>query len=1347
MTPWRRRLRRLRIALTVGLACLIILAAVLVGLARLLLPQVGLHKARVERFLSEQLQRPVSIDQVQGFWGDGGPLLRLDGVHVAASDVRLPPLVIPQAEIGLDLGAWLGRNRHWSEFRIRGLDLRLERGADGRWQVSGLAGGDAEAGDNPLLSLGGVVLRDARVHVVDAARAIDAALRIDELRLINRAERHRIVALLRRDAPGATPLQFVAEIDRTDRSGDVYLGGEAVDLANLTEGLSWDGRRLRTGHGRLQLWARVENAEPVSAHAALDLEGLELELGAADTPAGASAEKSGDATAAGKTGADNVAADKTAAEKQTAKTAGEKSPADKSPIDKSAADKRAAVRTVGLAQLHGYARWRRDANGWTLDLADLRAARAGTNPVVSAANLRRDGDEFRLDAPQVDLTTVAALLPFAPGLDGAWPTRSALQGQLQNVALRYVGRDDFELNAVLQGLSFLPIDKVPGLTALRGELYADANAAVLELPPQATTLNYARKFRQPLAFQRLAGRIAAFRLDDGGGWRVETDALDVDGGGISTQVRGGLEFLPDGTRPLLDLYVVVLPSDVPAAKQFWPIGDMSPKAMDWLDRSLVAGTITSGRAAVRCDLDDWPIHNFAGQFKARAEISDLTLDYNAAWPRAEGVAVVAEFVNSSMHAETSGGRVLGATTKRAVADIPSFKDAVLALDVEGEGKGEDLLAVVNASPLGTRFAKELKGLQIGGAANVKFRLDLPFAPDESSRVKGEIELADSAIVAKKWDVDFAHASGKLAFHDDGLSAGPLALQMQGYATNFWLTLGADVKDSANAVEARLESNLPMEFVFKNATVLQAWWPRFSGRSDWIIDLAVPRGDAPTKLAMRSELRGTAIDLPAPLDKPAGDAMPVQVSLQLPMEGSPLAVNVADVLRLRARLPDAQREFAGAIALGETPPEHLPDAGLSVGGRGRRLDLSGWAGIGLGAGSGPGLLRAIDLRADKATIGSREFNDLGLVLARQPDQVGISFSGPQLQGTLQIPTADLLKRGITAQFEHVYWPDPPRPPGLTPVEDTPDPFDGVVPSTVPPLHLWIGDFRLGTANFGETRLESLPTTDGMRIDQFETRSPDMEMHVRGQWNGDGKRHRSDVDLDLTSENMGHMLAALGFAGIFEGGQTLAHLDAYWNGSPASFALARLEGKLKLTVNAGRILDVEPGMGRLFGLFSVREIPRRLALDFGDFFRTGMSFTAINGEFALGGGNATTNNLTITSPAADIRIQGRTGLKARDYDQQMVVTPRVGGALTVVGALAGGPAGAAAGLAVQTLFNKAINQVTTARYHVTGSWEKPDITLVSREGGRSRTEAAPQPPTEQQGPPRESTPEPPRRNPRR
>lgn len=1284
MTPWRRRLRRLRIALTVGLACLIILAAVLVGLLRLLLPQVGLHPQRVAALLSEQLQRPVSIDQVQGYWGAGGPLLRLQGVRVAGGGAAAPPLVIPQAELGIDLGAWLSRNRRWSEFRISGLDLSLDRTATGDWRVSGLAGGDG-ASSNPLLALGAVVVRDTRVRVLDAAAGIDIAFRIGELRLLNDGDRHRVAALLRRHAAGADSLQVVAEFDAASRSGSVYAGAAAVDLAALTQGLSWREHHVATGRGRLQLWARFEQARPVSAHAALDLGGIELQP--------------------------------------------------------SPSSQQQGMKTIGLAQLRGFARWQQTASGWSLDLADLHAARAGSTPNASALNLVRDGDHYRLRADVIDLASAAALLPLLPEAATSWPARAALQGQLRDVELRYRSRDDYAFSASLRGLGFVPVDKIPGLGMLNGDILADPGAVVLELPPQATSVNYTRKFRQPLAFDRIAGRVAAFPLEQGG-WRVETDALDIDGAGFGLQLRGGVELPPEAGAPLLDISALVLPGEVVAAKPFWPIGDMSQKAMDWLDRGLVAGTIDGGRAVIRCRLDEWPIRNFAGQFKARAEISHLTLDYNPAWPRAENVSVVAEFVNSSMQAQASGS-VLGTTATRVVADIPAFKDAVLALDVEGGGKGADLLAVIRASPLGTRFADELKGLEIGGSASVRFRLDMPFAPELPSTVNGEIDLAGSPIVAKKWDTEFADASGKIRFSDQGLRAGPLALLKDGHPAQFWLALGKDVDDAQNAVEARLQGNLPMDLVFKGAAVLQPWWPQFSGRSEWTIDLAVPRAELPTQLRLRSELRGTAITLPAPLDKPAGDAMPVEVALQLPMEGSPLEVRVADVLRMRARLPDAQREFAGAVAFGDAMPDQLPDSGLRVGGHARRLDLSGWAGIGIGAGAGPSLLRSVDLRADKALLGSREFADLGLVLARLPDQVGISFSGAQLQGTLQIPTSELLKRGITAQFEHLHWPDPPRPAQEQPADDA-DPLDGVVPSTIPPLHLWIGDFRLGTAQLGETRLESLPTAEGMRIDQFETRSDDMEMHVRGQWNGDGRSHRSDVDLDLTSENIGRMLAALGFAGLFDGGQTLAHLDAHWNGSPASFALARLDGKLKLSVNAGRILDVEPGMGRLFGLFSVREIPRRLALDFGDFFRSGMSFTSINGEFALHAGDAQTSNLHIASPAADIRIHGRTGLKARDYDQQMVVTPRVGGALTVVGALAGGPAGAAAGLAVQTLFNKAINQVTTARYHVTGSWEKPEITLIAREGGRSRggvraddvpaDEAVP----ELHGPPRELAP---------
>ena len=131
----------------------------------------------------------------------------------------------------------------------------------------------------------------------------------------------------------------------------------------------------------------------------------------------------------------------------------------------------------------------------------------------------------------------------------------------------------------------------------------------------------------------------------------------------------------------------------------------------------------------------------------------------------------------------------------------------------------------------------------------------------------------------------------------------------------------------------------------------------------------------------------------------------------------------------------------------------------------------------------------------------------------------------------------------------------------------------------------------------------------------------------------------------------------------------------------------------------------------------EIPRRLSLDFSDFFQSGLSFNSITGKFRLADGNAYTDDLVIKSPAADILVTGRTGLRAKDYDQRMSVTPHAGSTLPIVGALAAGPVGAAAGLVIQSLLNKPLGKATERHYTVTGSWDKPKIALIARETGKT------------------------------
>jgi uncharacterized protein YhdP len=239
---------------------------------------------------------------------------------------------------------------------------------------------------------------------------------------------------------------------------------------------------------------------------------------------------------------------------------------------------------------------------------------------------------------------------------------------------------------------------------------------------------------------------------------------------------------------------------------------------------------------------------------------------------------------------------------------------------------------------------------------------------------------------------------------------------------------------------------------------------------------------------------------------------------------------------------------------------------------------------------------------------------------------------------------------------------------------------------------------------------------------EASSPNVEVRASGEWRVTDGIERSRFDITFTAQSLGKMLDALGFAGMVEGGQTIARIQGSWPGTPGQFSLANIDGTLEASVGQGHIPEVSPGAGRMFGLISIYALPRRLALDFSDFFASGLAFDTIAGKFELRHGDAFTDNLTIKGPSADIVMRGRTGLKARDYDQEMEVTPRVGGVLPVVGALAAGPAGVAAGLVVQNILP--IDKAARARYKVVGSWDKPEITLIAREKpSATRNEAEP------------------------
>ncbi|HEY0310264.1 MAG TPA: hypothetical protein VGC43_03935, partial [Luteimonas sp.] len=147
-----RRMRLARRWAGYSAAIALVLAALVVGVASQLLPLAERHPARIAQWLGERVGRPVAFDAVDTRWTRRGPLLRLDNLRLGEGSQAI---VVGDAEMLISQYAGLLPGRSFTELRLRGLDLTLQRTADGRWEIRGLPGQQQAQGD-PFEALEGL---------------------------------------------------------------------------------------------------------------------------------------------------------------------------------------------------------------------------------------------------------------------------------------------------------------------------------------------------------------------------------------------------------------------------------------------------------------------------------------------------------------------------------------------------------------------------------------------------------------------------------------------------------------------------------------------------------------------------------------------------------------------------------------------------------------------------------------------------------------------------------------------------------------------------------------------------------------------------------------------------------------------------------------------------------------------------------------------------------------------------------------------------------------------------------------------------------------------------------------
>jgi len=1275
---WATRLHRVRRSVWYLVAAVLVtMALVAVAAAQFALPWLERNPQTVAHWLGERAGRPVAFDTLEADWTRRGPLLRVTGLRIGAADTAVP---IGTAEIQVAQYSGLLPGRSLTELRLRGIELTLQRNDDGSWQVRGLPGA-AHAEDDPLDALQGL----GELQIVDARLTIDApslsiAHTLPRVDLRMRVDRRRVRAAARAWVDtGAAPLDLRLDLLRAQGDGRAYVAMPRNDLQVWSPLLAPSGVAIREGHGRVTAWLelRARRIEAITGEVTLDAVSLQ---------------RAGD-------------------------------------VARSAADAPTVVFEGARARL----RWAQVDGDWRLDAPTLRIVQQGREQTLDGLVVA-GGRHWTMQAGRVEVAPLIALAALGDGVSPslrAWLQAAAPHAVLSDVAFAARAGGPVRVSARIEDFGFSPVDDRPGLDGLGGTLVGDGQGVVFRADPDARLVfDWPSGFGVPHPL-RLDGEIAGWR--DGGAWRIQTPGLRVEGEGYAADARGGLSFEGDGTRPRLDLAADVDPAQIPVAKKFWVHHTMPVAAREWLDMALVAGTVRNGRGIVAGDLDDWPFgaedgKDRRGVFFAEGDIADATIRFQDDWPAMTRLAGHVRFINDGFRLDPSTGELVGVPLRDVVAGIRDYGESPVEVAATARADAKQLLALLRQSPFQAAHAETLDALDVAGPARVAVSLAVP--PHHAPlRLDGEVRLEGVAMRESRFELAFDQVRGPVAFDQSGFHADALDAQQDGQAGTLALRAGpGHVRQRGNAFEGELDMPLDADALLARAPDLAWLRPHVGGHAPWQVQVAVP--DAPAadgapaaRLLLRSDLVGTTLRLPAPLDKPATRALRTTIEAPLPFGTGDVLVGFGDRLALRARTSGARAGIR--VEMGRARVDTAaPAAGIVVAGRTPVVDVLDWIGL-MGAGGdrdGDGLmLQQVDVTTADLRLAGARLGQTRITAARRDDGTDLRLDGAALAGDVRIPDADGVPLAITLQRLH--WPAPaPKPdavaiaaqtapaiagvPASTPIDDTLD------PASVPPIRLAIDDLRYGTVALGRVQAASRRVPGGLSVDLLQVRAPDHRIDVTGRWTGRGASARTAFEADVESEDFGRLASGLGFAGSIVGGQGRVDFDAAWPGAPNAFQVAQLQGAMRIALRDGQLVEVEPGAGRVLGLLSVAELPRRLTLDFRDFFSRGFGFNRIAGDIRFGNGTARGDNLVIDGPAAEIRIRGSADLVARTHDQDIEVLPKTGNVLPAVGALTLGPVGVAVGAVANAVLRKPLAEMGARNYHVSGPWQDPKVEVVER-----------------------------------
>ncbi|MCE9787976.1 YhdP family protein [Shewanella chilikensis] len=1006
----------------------------------------------------------------------------------------------------------------------------------------------------------------------------------------------------------------------------------------------------------------------------------------------------------------------------------------------------------------GVIAWQPIADGWRLDSSELKLA---TNdkpwPKLEFHAMETAGELYgKLNELQLD--SLLPLLPLVPGmpLEGlrTWQQLKP-EGKLGPLAIYRPKEGALQAKVALERVNWQPAGSVPGSTPIDLSLGWRNNFLSAALPAQDYKLDFGDGFKAPLSF-----RADAFEL----GFSLERQALMVPAlhlGNDDISLDASMRLLL-ADKPHLALSSRVKLLNAANAGRYFPRHAMGESLADYLEGAIKAGRSDDAAVVWHGELAGFPYQDHSGVFQAGFNLTHAEYAFQPDWPAVTDLSLKALFENARMDLWVNKGKLLNVAADGAHVYIPKMDHrSLLRVEAQLATQGQDATEVLQRSPLRDSVGITLNVVQVQGPVSGKLDLSIPLYDGEEAQILGDVQFAGVPVYIREPGVLLDKVSGKVSFHNEVVKGEGLSASLFGQPLQFGFDTG---KVNQNmGLNARLKgqwnlANLPSELDNPLSDFYQ-------GALDWQGNLKLIFDEIGYRIQanVNANLKQTELLLPPPYQKASGQALTLKAELLGDNKTSSLGVRLGDkaefwggfdadsgkglkhydlLLGRLYRSGDQLQKQDGhlRLALDEVDfAQWQPLINAFIGGgnhdkkaaaesqnsaqavtQAKTQDetqtesTAGTTSIAADKAFFPPL-KGIEARVKQLELLGQRFTELQL--SARPGEHAWQIEGlsPEFSGRVEI-YPDWYSQGLKLVASRLYL-NPIVAPAAEPeskAQSEPEPETNLPQdSDLPPLAVEVDDFRYQDMALGRLLLQANPSAAGYQIQTLALSSDDARLQGKGEWLSRDGNNRTQVELNFKGDRFDLLATRLGLDPGVKDSPLEVKAELNWLGAPLAFNLESLSGKVRFDLGKGHIEQLSDKGARIFSLFSLDSLLRKLSLDFTDVFGKGLYYNSFGGDLTLENGVLKTTNTEMDAIAGNMKVRGYTDLVTESLNYDIRFVPQLASSVPTVVLLSTSAWTMGLGaFALTKVLEPVIEIISEIRFRLTGTMSDPKLEELER-----------------------------------